>query len=272
MIPSLEDPSRRARTALPRSGQLAPIRALRRPLTHVPAFPSIPPTWTSTLTEIPTTVRSGVRLAPGETFIAESGAMAWMDSGLDVKARLLGGFLARPHSQADRRRVPLRRRVHRRPRRAASPFSPSRPGMVVQRTLSGGSITLTVRLVHVACTPGIELKTRFGGLRSLFSGEGLFFVECSGNGRALLQLIRRHRDREGRGRLVRCRHKPRRRLGSRPHLQHPWHGKHKEHPPFGRGPRRWSSPAGASSTSRPGPLAARPRGSPRSLARQVTCT
>ena len=60
-------------------------------------------------------------------------------------------------------------------------FSPSRPGMVVQRTLSGGSITLTAGS-FMACTPGIELKTRFGGLRSLFSGEGLFFVECSGNG------------------------------------------------------------------------------------------
>ncbi len=121
-----------------------------------------------------------VRISPGETFIAESGAMAWMDSGLDVKARLLGGFLP-----ALIRKLTGGESLFVGEYIAGSEgsvtFSPSRPGMVVQRTLSGDSITLTAGS-FMACTPGIELKTRFGGLRSLFSGEGLFFVECSGNG------------------------------------------------------------------------------------------
>ena len=121
-----------------------------------------------------------VRLNPGETFIAESGAMAWMDSGLDVKARLLGGFLPaliRKLTGGESLFVG----EYTADRGGSVTFSPSRPGMVVQRTLSGGSITLTAGS-FMACAPGIELKTRFGGLRSLFSGEGLFFVECSGNG------------------------------------------------------------------------------------------
>ena len=121
-----------------------------------------------------------VRLSPGETFIAESGAMAWMDSGLDVKARLLGGFLpALIRKLTGGESLFVGEYTADRP--GSVTFSPSRPGMVVQRTLSGGSITLTAGS-FMACTPGIELKTRFGGLRSLFSGEGLFFVECSGNG------------------------------------------------------------------------------------------
>ncbi len=121
-----------------------------------------------------------VQLGPGETFIAESGAMAWMDSGLDVKARLLGGFLPaliRKLTGGESLFVG----EYTADREGSVTFSPSRPGMVVQRSLSGGSITLTAGS-FMACTPGIELKTRFGGLRSLFSGEGLFFVECSGNG------------------------------------------------------------------------------------------
>ena len=34
-----------------------------------------------------------VDLAPGDTFIAEGGAMAWMDDGMAVNGRLMGGFL-----------------------------------------------------------------------------------------------------------------------------------------------------------------------------------
>ena len=40
--------------------------------------------------------------------------------------------------------------------------------------LAGGSF--------IACTLGINLKTRFGGLKAMFSGEGAFFIECSGEG------------------------------------------------------------------------------------------
>ncbi len=121
-----------------------------------------------------------VQISPGGTFIAESGAMAWMDSGIDVKARLLGGFpsaLIRKLTGGESLFVG----EYTTDRGGSVTFSPSRPGMVVQRTLSGGAITLTADS-FMACTPGITLRTRFGGLRSLFSGEGLFFVECSGNG------------------------------------------------------------------------------------------
>ena len=121
-----------------------------------------------------------VQLGPGETFIAESGAMAWMDSGIDVRARLLGGFLP-----ALIRKVTGGESLfvgeYTTDREGSVTFSPSRPGMVVQRTMTGGTITLTAGS-FMACTPGITLRTRFGGLRSLFSGEGLFFIECSGSG------------------------------------------------------------------------------------------
>jgi uncharacterized protein (TIGR00266 family) len=60
-------------------------------------------------------------------------------------------------------------------------FSPAQPGTVMQKTLSGDSIILTAGS-FMACTPGVELSTKFGGLRALFSGEGLFLMQCSGRG------------------------------------------------------------------------------------------
>ncbi len=124
--------------------------------------------------------RLSVRLGPGDTFIAEGGSMAWMGPGIDVRARLMGGFL----------RALVRKLTggeslfvgeYGSERGGEAAFSPSRPGMVVQRAMRGDSIILTAGS-FMACTPGIDLRTMFGGLRSLFSGEGLFFIECSGNG------------------------------------------------------------------------------------------
>ena len=51
----------------------------------------------------------------------------------------------------------------------------------MQRTLSGDSLIFTAGS-FMACTPDIKLSTRFGGLRGMFSGEGAFFIECSGSG------------------------------------------------------------------------------------------
>ncbi len=60
-------------------------------------------------------------------------------------------------------------------------FSPSRPGTIVRRTLNNETFILTAGS-FMACTPGITLKTRFHGLKGLFSGKGGFFIECSGTG------------------------------------------------------------------------------------------
>ena len=121
-----------------------------------------------------------IELKPGNKFIAESGAMAWMSDGMQLKSRLLGGFL----------KALIRKLVggeslfvgeYQHPLGGSVTFSPARPGTILQRTLKGDSLILTAGS-FMACTPGVKLKTRFGGLRALFSGEGAFFIECSGNG------------------------------------------------------------------------------------------
>ena len=106
--------------------------------------------------------------------------MAWMDSDIQSKARLLGGFLSaliRKFTGGESLFVG----EYSSDKGGGIAFSPAQPGSVVQRTLNGDSLMLTGGS-FMACTPGVELSTKFGGARALFSGEGLFLMECSGRG------------------------------------------------------------------------------------------
>jgi uncharacterized protein (TIGR00266 family) len=121
-----------------------------------------------------------VTLGPGDKILAEGGAMAWMTTGTAVKVRLLGGIL-----KALIRRIVAKESLFATEYSHASggqvAFSPSTPGSVAHRELDGDSFILTGGS-YMASTPGITLKTRFGGLKSLFSGEGAFQLVCSGTG------------------------------------------------------------------------------------------
>ena len=67
------------------------------------------------------------------------------------------------------------------PQMAFVSLTPSCPGCVLHREMKGDSFFLTAGS-FLACTPGMNLETRFGGLRAFFSGEGGFLVEVSGQG------------------------------------------------------------------------------------------
>ncbi len=121
-----------------------------------------------------------VSLEPDETFIAEGGSMAWMSDGTRINAKLLGGFT----------RALVRKMVggeslfvgeYSHPNGGEVSLSPSVPGTVHHRGVNNDTIILTAGS-FMACTPGVKLSAQFGGLRSMFSGEGLFFIECSGHG------------------------------------------------------------------------------------------
>jgi uncharacterized protein (TIGR00266 family) len=119
-------------------------------------------------------------LRPGETFIAESGAMSWMSGGTEMKSRMIGGlFKALFRKCFGGESLFVGEYAH--PSGGSVTFSPSTPGTVLQRTLKGDAFILT-KGSFLGCTPGIVLKTRFGGLKALFSREGAFFIECSGEG------------------------------------------------------------------------------------------
>lgn len=121
-----------------------------------------------------------VTLAPGDSFLAEAGSMAYMSDGMKLKSRLIGGFL----------KALIRKFVageslfvgeYSHPTSGSATFSPNRPGSIRQRTMRNDTFILTAGS-FMAATPGVKLTTRFGGLRAIFSGEGAFIIEASGQG------------------------------------------------------------------------------------------
>ncbi len=121
-----------------------------------------------------------VELRPGDRIVAEGGSMAWMSAGTKVKVRLLGGpFKALIRRLVAKESLFVAEYSH--PGIGMVTFSPATPGSVAHRRLDGDSFILTAGS-YMASTAGVTLKTRFGGLRSLLSGEGAFLIECSGTG------------------------------------------------------------------------------------------
>lgn len=122
-----------------------------------------------------------VQLGAGEAIHAMSGAMTRMSSHLEVRGRLLGGFL-----RALVRKLLGRTSLFLGEYRAATApgmvaLAARLPGTVLYRRLQGDSIYLAAG-AFLAATPGIELRPRFGGIKAFFSGQGAFFIECAGSG------------------------------------------------------------------------------------------
>ena len=121
-----------------------------------------------------------VVLGPGESFLAESGAMSRMSTHLDLKGRVLGGFvksLIRKMFGGESFFIA----EYTAPKEGLLCLSPGTPGTVLHRRLNGEKFYLTPGS-FLGCTPGIDFRTRFFGFRAFFSGEGAFVIECSGEG------------------------------------------------------------------------------------------
>ena len=119
-------------------------------------------------------------LGPDEKLLMESGAMSRMSRSMDVKGRMMGGLFSA-----------LGRKIfggeslfvgeYGSPEGGWISLSPGMPGSVARHHMDHGSLILTAGS-FLACSNDIQLKTRFGGFRYLFSGEGGFFLEASGTG------------------------------------------------------------------------------------------
>lgn len=132
----------------------------------------------------PANALARVQLAPGESVVAESGAMVGMSTGVQMTTaaggvmkgikRLFGGesFFRNTFTAT------------------------SGPGEVLlAQSLSGDQVVLEVdhsRPVHlqstafIACEPTVELDTKVGGFGTFFGGEGLFVLKAHGRGQVLV--------------------------------------------------------------------------------------
>jgi uncharacterized protein (TIGR00266 family) len=122
-----------------------------------------------------------VSMQPGERIIAEAGAMASMNATVAMSTRWNGGVMRA-----------VARRIFGGESLFVNEFTTQSAGhLVLTQPYPGDMACIELRGntlylqpgAFLACEPGVKLGLGWAGLRSLISGEGLFRLKVSGNGR-----------------------------------------------------------------------------------------
>jgi uncharacterized protein (TIGR00266 family) len=124
-----------------------------------------------------------IDLSPGESIIAEAGAMASMSSEIDMQTRFNGGFF----------RAVLKRVLGDESLFINEFYNNSNvsqrltltqptPGDIRELDLNNSTICLQPG-AFIASTPGLKLGIRYAGLASFIAREGLFKLEVTGTGK-----------------------------------------------------------------------------------------
>ena len=126
-----------------------------------------------------------VTLAPGETIVTESGAMASMTPGLDLVAKFNGGFVRgvirkllgdeslfvnhfKNNTQSEQELT----------------VTSGAPGDIRAVELRGGNSLCVESGAYIMSTPGVTIGVRWAGIASFVGGEGLFKLVLGGEGTA----------------------------------------------------------------------------------------
>lgn len=133
-----------------------------------------------------------VALEPGEELQAEAGAMVRRNTHVEMTTHLNAGSNAGIFGKLFAILVAFVRKflggetmfVNRfsSPTPAEVVLAPSLSGHIVHHPLSGEKKLFVQTGSYLASTGDVAMKIRFGGLRSIFGGEGLVLLECSGAG------------------------------------------------------------------------------------------
>lgn len=121
-----------------------------------------------------------VHLSPGETIRAVAGAMNWMSSDLRPRPRLLGGVV-RSFARKFLGGSSLFITEFTSDRESRVSLAPVFPGSVRSINLDEQRMWLTPGS-FLAASEGIDLRTKFYGMRAFFSGTGAFLIEARGTG------------------------------------------------------------------------------------------
>ncbi|TGK05657.1 TIGR00266 family protein [Leptospira langatensis] len=126
-----------------------------------------------------------LRLGPGQSIKSEAGAMVYMSSKMQVETKMGSGFfsaLARKFLGGES----FFFNTYIAPSEGGEiGLAPDLPGDIIELDLNGRSVMVQSGS-YLASDSGIQVVSKFGGIRSLFGGEGLFLLEVSGSGKAFL--------------------------------------------------------------------------------------
>lgn len=122
-----------------------------------------------------------VDLQPGETIVAEAGAMAWMDSHIETTVSTRGG-LGKGLKRALLGGESLFQNTFSVKEKAGTlALVPGEPGPILHEHLTRGRELFMQAGAYLASSEGIELDTKYEGLKGLLS-EGMFTLRVHGQG------------------------------------------------------------------------------------------
>jgi uncharacterized protein (TIGR00266 family) len=129
----------------------------------------------------PSFAMATVHLDPGESVLAEAGAMMSMTAGIAIETSTRGGVL-----KGLKRSVLGGESFFLNTFTASAPgdhvvVAPSLPGDIITWPLQGNTVFLQSGS-YLAAPDSIEVDSKWGGSKTFFSREGLFMLKCSGVG------------------------------------------------------------------------------------------
>lgn len=126
-----------------------------------------------------------VELQPGESFIAESDAMASMSAELDMVAKFNGGlFRGLLKKFFGGESLFVNHFTNNTSQTLTLELTQATPGDMVVKELNGETFCIQ-RGGYIASESGVKLGVSWAGFSSLIGGEGLFRLEVSGHGKVI---------------------------------------------------------------------------------------
>ena len=122
-----------------------------------------------------------VVLRPGESFVAEAGAMVSMSDGVDIQTSVRGGIFG-----GLKRSVLGGESFFQNTFTAGNvpgevTFAPALPGDIMHMRLNGETLMVQSGS-YLASSPEISVDTKWGGAKGFFASEGLFLLKVHGTG------------------------------------------------------------------------------------------
>ena len=121
-----------------------------------------------------------VVLADGEQVVTERGAMMGMSPELKMETNMKGGLLGAAKRALGGESVFLNTYTATGDGQRLD-VAPPCPGDMHHVHLDGGTIMVQSGS-FCACTPGVNVDSKWGGAKTFFAGEGLFMLRCEGSG------------------------------------------------------------------------------------------
>ncbi len=166
-------------------------QALTQPGNAAVGVAPVAPATPHEITHGPSFAMLRVDLEPGVTLVAEAGAMVARNQQVGMEVKMNASPRASIFAKLKAFFIALIRKLiggetffvnhFTSPKPGSVWLAPTMAGQVAHRRLNGETLTLSTG-AYLAHVGDLDMKMKFGGLKSLLAKEGAFFLELSGRG------------------------------------------------------------------------------------------